>query len=34
VSDFTLKYILAFATVVLLIIVAAIVQNWWDARPK
>lgn len=31
-SDFTLKYILAFSVVALLIVVGALIQNWWDGR--
>lgn len=33
-SDFTLKYILAFLIVVLILVAGVLVQNWWDARAK
>lgn len=31
-SDITLKYLLAMVAVVLLLVVAALIQNWWDGR--
>lgn len=33
-SDLTLKYILAFLVVVLLLVVGVLLQNWWDGRAK
>ena len=31
-SEIALKYILSFTAVVLLIVVGALIQNWWDQR--
>lgn len=33
-SDFTLKYILAFLIVVLLLVLGVLFQNWRDERAK
>jgi hypothetical protein len=33
-SDFTLKYLLALVLAILAIVIAALLQNWWESRRR